>query len=38
MSYGYNTGDNNIINGDIARYLDSGNMDALRDSIKINTA
>lgn len=38
MSYGYNTGDNNIINGSIAKYLDSGDMNALRSSIKINTA
>lgn len=38
MSYGYNTGDNNIINGDIAKYLDSGDMDKLRDFISINTA
>ncbi len=37
MSYGYNTGDNNIINGNIAKYLDSGDMNALRNSIKINT-
>lgn len=37
MSYGYNTGDNNIINGDVAKYLDEGNMEKLRDSIKINT-
>lgn len=37
MSYGYNTGDNNIINGSIAKYLDSGDMNALRSSIKINT-
>lgn len=37
MSYGYNTGDNNIINGDIAKYLDAGDMEKLRDSIKINT-
>lgn len=38
ISYGYNTGDNNIINGDIAKYLDSGDMNKLRDSININTA
>ena len=37
MSYGYNTGDNNIINGDIAKYLDAGDMEKLRDSIRINT-
>jgi GH24 family phage-related lysozyme (muramidase) len=37
MSYGYNTGDNNIINGDIAKYLDTGDMEKLRDSIRINT-
>lgn len=38
ISYGYNTGDDNIINGSIARYLDSGDMNALGSSIKINTA
>lgn len=37
MSYGYNTGDNNIINGDVAKYLDAGDMEKLRDSIRINT-
>lgn len=37
MSYGYNTGDNNIINGDVAKYLDSGDMTNLRDSLRINT-
>lgn len=37
MSYGYNTGNNNIISGDIAKYLDAGDMEKLRDSIKINT-
>ena len=37
MSYGYNVGDNHIINGDIAKYLDSGDMEKLRDSIRINT-
>lgn len=38
MSYGYNTGDNNIINGDVAKYLDLGDMTNLRNSLKINTA
>jgi GH24 family phage-related lysozyme (muramidase) len=38
MSYGYNTGDANIIEGDVARYLDAGDMEKLRDSLKINTA
>lgn len=37
MSYGYNTGDNNIINGDVAKYLDAGDMTNLRDSLRINT-
>lgn len=37
MSYGYNTGDNNIINGNVAKYLDSGDMRNLRDALKINT-
>lgn len=37
MSYGYNTGDGNIINGDVARYLDAGDMTNLRDSLRINT-
>lgn len=37
MSYGYNTGDGNIIGGDIARYLDAGDMTNLRDSLRINT-
>ena len=37
MSYGYNTGDNNIINGNVAKYLDSGDMRKLRDALKINT-
>lgn len=38
MSYGYNTGDGNITGGDIARYLDAGDMAGVRDSIRINTA
>lgn len=38
MSYGYNTGDGNIISGDVARYLDSGDMTNLRDSLRINTS
>ena len=37
LSYGYNTGDNNIINGNIAKYLDEGNLDMVRDSLTINT-
>jgi GH24 family phage-related lysozyme (muramidase) len=37
MSYGYNTGDGNIIGGDVARYLDAGDMTNLRDSLRINT-
>lgn len=37
MSYGYNTGDGNIISGDVARYLDAGDMTNLRDSLRINT-
>lgn len=38
MSYGYNTGDGNIIGGNVAKYLDAGDMKNLRDSISINTA
>lgn len=38
MSYGYNTGDGNVIGGDVAKYLDAGDMVKLRDSLKINTA
>lgn len=38
MSYGYNTGDGNIIGGDVARYLDAGDMTNLRDSLRINTS
>lgn len=38
MSYGYNTGNSNIIGGNVAKYLDSGDMDNLRDSLNINTA
>ena len=38
MSYGYNTGDNNVIEGDVAKYLDAGDMVKLRDSLTINTA
>lgn len=37
ISYGYNTGDGNIIGGDVAKYLDAGDMVKLRDSLKINT-
>lgn len=37
MSYGYNTGDGNVIGGDVAKYLDAGDMVKLRDSLKINT-
>ena len=37
ISYGYNTGNGNIIDGDIAQYLDAGDMEKLRDSISINT-
>lgn len=37
LSYGYNTGDNNIINGNIAKYLDEGNLTKVRDSLNINT-
>lgn len=37
MSYGYNTGDGNIIGGNVAKYLDSGDMTKLRDSLTINT-
>ena len=37
MSYGYNTGDNNILSGDVAKYLDAGDMTNLRDSLRINT-
>ena len=37
MSYGYNTGDGNIIGGDVAKYLDAGDMTNLRDSLRINT-
>lgn len=38
MSYGYNTGDGNIIGGNVAKYLDAGDMDNLRNSLSINTA
>ena len=38
ISYGYNTGDGNVIGGDVAKYLDAGDMVKLRDSLKINTA
>ena len=38
MSYGYNTGNGNIIGGNVAKYLDLGDMDNLRDSLSINTA
>ena len=37
LSYGYNTGDNNIINGNIAKYLDAGDLTKVRDSLSINT-
>ena len=37
LSYGYNTGDNNIINGNIAKYLDEGNLDMVKNSLTINT-
>lgn len=37
MSYGYNTGDGNIIGGNVAKYLDAGDMTKLRDSLTINT-
>ena len=37
LSYGYNTGDNNIVNGKIAKYLDEGNLAKVRDSLSINT-
>lgn len=37
LSYGYNTGDNNIVNGKIAKYLDEGNLTKVRDSLSINT-
>lgn len=37
MSYGYNTGDGNVTGGDVAKYLDAGDMVKLRDSLKINT-
>lgn len=37
MSYGYNTGDGNIIRGNVAKYLDLGDMNNLRDSLNINT-
>lgn len=38
MSYGYNTGDGNIIGGDVAKYIDAGDMKSLRDALRINTA
>ena len=38
MSYGYNTGDGNIVGGDVARYLDAGDMKNLRDALRINTS
>lgn len=37
ISYGYNTGDNNIVNGDIAKYLDEGNLNGVKESLTINT-
>lgn len=37
LSYGYNTGDNNVINGNIAKYLDEGNLTKVRDALSINT-
>lgn len=37
ISYGYNTGDNNIVNGNVAKYLDEGNLARVRDSLTINT-
>ena len=37
MSYGYNTGDGNVLGGEGAKYLDAGDMVKLRDSLKINT-
>lgn len=37
MSYGYNTGDMNIITGNVNKYLNSGDMTKLRDSLSINT-
>lgn len=37
ISYGYNTGDGNIVNGNVAKYLDEGNLDMVRDSLTINT-
>ena len=37
ISYGYNTGDNNIVNGNVAKYLDEGNLARVKDSLTINT-
>lgn len=38
LSYGYNVGDGHIIKGEIAKMLDSGNLEGVRNAIKINTA
>lgn len=37
LSYGYNTGDGNITKGDVAKYLDAGDLDRVKDSLRINT-
>lgn len=38
MSYGYNVGDDRIINGAIAKHLDAGELDKVRDAINIDKA
>ena len=38
ISYGYNVGDGRIINGTIAKYLDTGDLDKVRDAINIDKA
>lgn len=38
ISYGYNVGDNRIINGTIAKHLDAWELDKVRDAISIDKA
>ena len=38
MSFGYNTGDGNILNGNIAKYLDAGDLEQVKNSLNIVTA
>ena len=37
LSYGYNTGDGNVIGGDVAKYLDDWDLDKVKNSLRINT-